>query len=81
MKESVQPVETTATQKKANGLYVASVNRRMILEDAINSLGVQYSCRNVDTPDYSQSEDSFDENWMPAVLTQEEEQALYSEYY
>lgn len=82
MKESVQPTETTGAQKKTNGLYVASVNRRMIFEDAINSMGEQYSCRNVDTPDYySQAETSYDDNWMPAVLTPEEEKALYNEYY
>jgi hypothetical protein len=76
MKKSVPQSETTVSAaKKTNGLYVASVNRRLIIED----MGEQYACRNVDTPDYSQLEESFDENWMPAVLTGEE--TLYDKYY
>ncbi len=78
MKKLVQQDEVIAgKEKKANGLYVASINRQMIIED----MGEQYACRNVDTPDYSQSEDSFDDTWMPTVLTPEEEKLLYSEYY
>ncbi|NOT52435.1 MAG: hypothetical protein HOP10_14285 [Chitinophagaceae bacterium] len=77
MKKSVQQSKTTASAaKKSNGLYVAAVNRRMIIED----MGEQYACRNVDTPDYSQTDESFDENWMPAILTPEEE-TLYDKYY
>lgn len=77
MKKSVQQNEVIAsTAKKNSGLYVASVNRKLIIED----MGEQYACRNVDTPDYSQTDDSFDENWMPAILTSGEE-ALYDKYY
>jgi hypothetical protein len=78
MEKLVQQEEiSTSTETKKTGLYVASINRAMIIQD----MGEQYACRNVDTPDYTETEDSFDESWMPAVLTPEQEKLLYSEYY
>ena len=71
MRKFIQQSGKTKSKSLKGQLYIAFLNEKMI-GDAAASL---YSL------DKNAKEKEFDENWMPAILTPEEEEMLYDKYY
>ena len=72
MRKFIQQSSKKTKGKTLKGqLYIAFLNEKMIGDSAASLYSL----------DKNTQEKEFDENWMPAIFTPEEEEMLYDKYY